>query len=158
MMRFVRDLHKYFGLVLVVLILLVSVTGLLLMHAKSLGLNTIMVKMPGYASQAPPDAWKIVTMADGSILVATKSGIFRGSESTWSRRLDAPARDLLVHGGEVYGATKDGLMISTDNGLSWSVAIAREEFRTLAVSPEGVVAASARAIYRRSHAGARWQV
>lgn len=149
-MRLMRDLHKYFGLATALVVILVSATGILLVHRKSLGLNKVTFTLPGYAAPTAPDAWDIAAVPDGSTLVTTRQGIYRRSDEGWEQVLASPTRQLLAVDGQLYAAARDGLFASGDGGRSWQPVMERGEVKALLHSAEGLTAATVTGIYRQA--------
>jgi hypothetical protein len=149
-MRLMRDLHKYFGLVTALVVIIVSATGILLVHKKSLGLNKVTFILPGYAAPATPDVWDIVPAPDGSTLAATKQGLYRSTGGEWGQVLASPTRQILPLGERLYAAAREGLFASDDNGQSWQLVLARGEVKALLAGADGLTAATVNGIYRQS--------
>jgi hypothetical protein len=147
-MRLMRDLHKYFGLVTALVVILVSATGILLVHRKSLGLSKVSLSLPGYAAPTVPDAWDIVTAPDGSTLVTTRQGIYRRSGGGWEQVLNSPTRQFVPADGLLYAAARDGVFASGDGGRSWQPVL-QGEVKALLNSAEGLIAATTASIYRQ---------
>jgi hypothetical protein len=149
-MRLMRDLHKYFGLATALVVILVSATGILLVHRKALGLNKVTLTLPGYAASAvAPDAWDLAA-ADGSTLAATKSGVYRQSGEKWEQVLPSPTRQILPADGRLYAAAREGLFASGDGGRSWQAVLERGEVKALLAGAGGLTAATVTGIYRQT--------
>ena len=118
MMRLMRKIHKWLGLLTLVIVVMIAVTGMLLVHRKSLSLNTLMVQAPGYATTAPLDAHELL-LGDGVALVASKRGVFMSTDRGWKLTLARQTRRLYLKSRKVYACSKDGLYESADGGASW---------------------------------------
>ena len=157
-MASMRRWHKYLGLATTVLVVLVSVTGILLIHKKDLGLNKVVVQLPGYAKRVPPEGWHLAATPQGTTLLSTKQGVFVGGADGWRRTLPVAAKRLYVAGGEVYACTAEGLQQSVDGGEKWLNVLPGEEAKALHFAPERSLAVTAKGIYQRSAAGGSWEL
>ena len=158
MMGFMRIWHKYLGLATTVLVLLVSITGILLIHKKDLGLNKVTVNLPGYAKRIPPEAWHMATTAEGKTLLSTKLGVYLGGTEGWRRTLPGAAKRLYVEGTNVYACTPQGLQLSADGGESWRNVLPGEEAKALHLAPGRALAVTAKGLYQRSAAQGEWEL
>lgn len=148
-----RKVHIWLGLLFLAPMLLVSATGLLLMHRKGLGLGEIMLKIPGYAAAQRPDPQATLS-AGGVTLAAGRTGVYLKRGGAWERTLAAPARRLYAAGGHYYACAADGLYQSPD-GARWSAALPGEDARALLFAPGGPHALTAGGIFTRR--GGRWE-
>lgn len=147
-MRVMRLLHRYGGLVTALVIVIVSVTGILLVHKKELGLNKVSVPLPGSQSPMAPDAWSAVVPVGGSPVVGTKQGVFRQSDEGWGLTLPAPVRRLHLHDGTIYACAKDGLHGSSDGGATWRTILPKAEVTVLHFAAGETLAATTKGIVR----------
>jgi hypothetical protein len=155
---FMRKWHKYLGLATTALVLLVSVTGILLIHKKDLGLNRVTVNIPGYSKRVPPEGWHLATTAEGKTLLSTKLGVYLGGMEGWRRTLPVAAKKLYVEGNNVYACTTQGLQLSADGGESWRNVLHGEEAKALHLAPGRALAVTAKGIYQRRAAQGKWQL
>ena len=158
MMGSMRKWHKYLGLATTMLVVLVSVTGILLIHKKELGLNKMSVNIPGYAKKMPPEAWQLVSVEEGRTLLATKQGVFATGADGWRRTLPVAAKRLYVAGGEVFACTAEGLQLSKDGGESWRNLFPGEEAKALHLGTDGTIAVTVKGVYQKSAAGVEWEL
>ena len=158
MMGFMRRWHRYLGVAATLLVILVSITGILLVHKKDLGLNRVMVNLPGYNKKQPLDAWSLVVTADGYKLFSSRQGIFRGDHDGWRKTSSFVAKKLHVDGERVYACTSAGLQQSNDGGETWRNALPGEEVKTIYFSAGQGLAATTKGIYQATQGGDRWQL
>lgn len=156
-MGFMRKWHRYLGLWTTVLVLLVSITGVLLIHKKELGLNRVMVNLPGYAKSLPPDAFDMISTGAGQTLLSTKVGVFTGSAGGWRCTLPIAAKKFYLDGTNVYVCTVEGLQLSVDNGESWRNVLPGGEAKALHLKDGEGVAATGKGIYGRTSQG-KWEL
>jgi len=157
-MGFMRKWHRYLGLATTLLVVLVSVTGILLIHKKGLGLNKVTVNLPGYAKRIPPDASNLVATTQGGTLLSTKVGLFLGGADGWRRTLPVAAKKLYLDGGDLYACTLEGLQLSGDGGETWRNIIPGEEAKALHLAAGRGVAVTAKAVYQRMDAAGEWEL
>lgn len=157
MTKFMRNWHRYLGLAAAVLVVLVSITGILLIHKKELGLNRLMVRLPGYGKKVPPDAWSLVAMAGGTRVLSSKLGVFLEGPEGWQRVLPVAAKKLSVDGSDLYACATDGLRQSSDGGRTWQTHFPGEEAKALHIASGVVTVATTKGIYRRDGAGRGWE-
>ncbi len=155
-MRPMRKLHEWFGLVTAIIVIILSVTGVLLVHKKSLGLDKVAVDIPGYAVPASPDSWDVME-AGGHILVNTKQGVFAKVDGQWRGTLPVQVRQMQQVDGIVYACAKDGFYRSGDNGLTWENLLPGQEVKSAAFSGNRIVSATAKGLFiLASDGGERW--
>lgn len=157
MMKFMRNWHKYLGLAAAVLLVLVSATGILLIHKKELGLNRLTVRLPGYGKKVPPDAWSLVTTAGGTRMLSTKLGVFSEGPDGWQLVLPVAAKKLYADGSDLYVCATDGLRQSSDGGRTWQTHLPGEEAKALLIAAGAVTVATTKGIYHRDGAGKGWE-
>ena len=156
-MGFMRKWHRYLGLATTVLVVLVSITGILLIHKKDLKLNKVTVHLPGYAKTLPPDAWDMVTTGEGKTLLSTKLGVFVGGADGWRRTLPVAAKKLYVDGAHIYACTLEGLQQSGDGGETWRNVLPGEEAKALHFAAGKGAVATAKGIYQNNSKG-EWEL
>ena len=155
-MGFMRKWHKYLGLAATLLVLLVSVTGILLIHKKDLGLNKVTVNLSGYSKSVAPEGWHLVATGEGKTLLSTKQGVFVKEAEGWRLTLPAAAKRLYVQGGDVYACTVQGLQLSGDGGSTWRNVLPGEEAKALHLTALQGVAVTARGVYQRQGPVGEW--
>lgn len=153
-MKLLLKIHKYFGLFATLTILLISATGVLLVHAKSLQLKKATVRLPGAAAPRTADAFDLLAVP-GGVLSATKQGVFLREKDGWRLVLDASARRLSAVGGEQLAFAREGLFSSRDGGRTWTGELEGSEARAAAMTPRGLAAATADGVYARREG--RWE-
>jgi hypothetical protein len=141
------------GLVAAAVIIMIALTGIVLVHRKSLGLDKVSLRAPGYGvSQIAPDAWDMLPLPSGDLLVATKQGLFLRSGAAWRMALPHQVRKLHQRGNALYACAKQGLYASGDSGATWEGLLTGREVkalhfrdgRILAATPKGIFATSER--------------
>lgn len=152
MMRRMRGVHKYVGLVTAVIVVIVSITGMLLIHKKALGLNSVSVTLPAYAPPKAADAFDLLALGADTIVVATKQGVYVREAGAWTLSLPSPTKKLYRHDGTLYACAKDGLYASAQ-GTSWTKLFSGQEVKALHFSGSTLVIAAAEGIYRKSREG-----
>lgn len=153
-----RKWHRYLGLATTVLVVLVSVTGILLIHKKELELNKVTVNLPGYAKRISPDASNLAVTAQGKTLLSTKLGVFVSGADGWRRTLPVPAKKLVVNGADIYACTSEGLQLSVDGGENWRNLLPGEEAKALHLSQGRVIAVTVKGVYQRSAGKKVWEL
>ncbi|WP_305046813.1 PepSY domain-containing protein [Geoalkalibacter sp.] len=148
-MRLMRKLHEWFGLLTLVVVVIVSVTGVLLVHKKSLGLDKVSFNLPGYAVPPTADAWETLEVGE-HLIVTTKQGVFVRVAGAWRGTLPVPVRQLVLHETTLYAAAKDGLHRSVDQGLSWDNLLPGQEVRAAVLSGGELLAATTSGLLRAS--------
>jgi hypothetical protein len=158
MMGFMRRWHRYLGVAATLLVILVSITGILLIHKKDLGLNKVMLDLPGYAKKQPLDGWSLVATADGHNLLSSRQGIFIEDHDGWRKTSSFVAKKLHVDGEKVYACTPDGLQQSDDGGETWRNVLPGQEAKAICFSAGQGLVATTTGIYRAMQGGDRWQL
>lgn len=158
MMGSMRKWHKYLGLATTVLVVLVSVTGMLLIHKKDLGLNKVTINLPGYAKRVPADASNLVATDQGETLLSTKFGVYVGGADGWRRTLPAATKKLYVDGASIYACTQEGLQLSEDKGESWRNLLPGEEAKAMHLASGKGVAVTAKGVYQKVEAKGGWEL
>lgn len=153
-MRPLLLIHRYFGLFAALTILLMSVTGLLLVHRKALGLKDAAVRLPGAGAPPAADAFDLLA-APAGVLAATRQGVFLREGGSWRLVLPADARRLAAIGGELLAFGREGLYSSRDGGRSWTAELEGIEARAAAATPRGLALASGSGIFLRQ--AGRWR-
>ena len=154
-----RDFHKWTGFVCAIFILILSVSGILLMHRDSLELEQIEVSaqyLPDKYFHLVKDKLKIQTVAvnpqnEKVIFVGTGSGLFRSQDGgdTW-QSLHEGLRDENIRAlalspstpNMIYAGTSKGIFLSEDGGDHWtdwfeeSSGLSSMDIQDLVIHPE----------------------
>jgi photosystem II stability/assembly factor-like uncharacterized protein len=154
-----RDFHKWTGFVCAIFILILSISGILLMHRDSLDLEQIEISaqyLPDKYFHLVKDKLKIQTVAvnphNGKIIfVGTGSGLFRSQDGgkTW-RSLHEGLRDENIRAlalspsapNMIYAGTSKGIFLSEDGGDHWtdwfeeSSGLSNMDIQDLVIHPE----------------------
>jgi photosystem II stability/assembly factor-like uncharacterized protein len=154
-----RDFHKWTGFVCALFILILSVSGILLMHRDSLDLDQIEISsqyLPEKYFHLVKDKLKIQTVAvnpqDGKIIfVGTGNGLFRSKDGgeTWQSLHDG-LRDENIRAlvlspsapSMIYAGTSKGIFLSEDGGDHWtdwfeeSSGLSNMDVQDLIIHPE----------------------
>jgi hypothetical protein len=154
-MRLAWSLHKWAGLAAALLVTLVSVTGILLVHRKSLGLDRVQIAAPGYSAPSHPDAWAWLALGPGREIAATKQGVFLSDGDAWRRTLASPARRVERIGQRLFALAKDGLHAGVD-GERWERVVDDGEARALRADGAGLWLSTVRGLHFAADGGA-WQ-
>jgi len=130
-----RKLHQYIGLISAVFFLILAVSGVLLMHYESLGMNGVTVSgrfLPEKYFSVAGDETAIQALAaspTGTLFAGTASGLFRSGDNgaSWSEvkqgLFSQDIRALAVDGSNprlVYAGTPQGLFRSDDGGETFA--------------------------------------
>lgn len=157
MMAFMRKWHKYLGIGTAVLVLMLSITGILLMHKKEFGLNKMMLGINAPAKPASLEPWQTLTTTDGVMLLAAKQGVFLKDGKAWRQTLALTTKVLTEQNGALYAATRDGLHRSADNGNTWQHLLAGDIRQFLKIGPQALLAVSTTAVWRGNIGDGSWQ-
>jgi photosystem II stability/assembly factor-like uncharacterized protein len=154
-----RDFHKWTGFVCAIFILILSVSGILLMHRDSLDLDQIEISaqyLPDKYFHLVRDKLKIQTVAvnphNGKIIfVGTGNGLFRSQDGgeTWQSLHDG-LRDENIRAlalspstpTMIYAGTSKGIFLSEDGGDHWtdwfeeSSGLSNMDIQDLVIHPE----------------------
>lgn len=155
MMAFMRTWHRYLGIWTALLVLLLSITGILLIHKKELGLNRLMVTVPDSFSAAEAEPWQVL-QSGNRVVVAAKQGLFIRKNEAWLRTLPYQVRSIKNIDGSLYAATKQGLFESSDHGENWRQFLPSEDVSALDYRNNQLLAASTTGIYVRSAKSGQW--
>lgn len=147
MMAFMRKWHKYLGIWTAAVVLMLSITGILLMHKKELGLNKTLLGINAPSKPAPLEPWQTLTTADSSMLLAAKQGVFLKNGKEWLQTLKITTKVLTEQNGTVYAATRDGLHCSTDSGKTWQRLFEGDIRQLLKTGTHELVAVSTTALW-----------
>ena len=154
-----RDFHKWTGFVCAIFILILSVSGILLMHRDSLDLDQIEISaqyLPDKYFHLVKDKLKIQTVAVNPqnakiIFVGTGSGLLRSKDGgkTWQSLHDGlrdeNIRALALHPSAphmIYAGTSKGIFLSEDGGDHWtdwfeeSSGLSNMDIQDLVIHPE----------------------
>ncbi len=154
-MKHMRIMHKYFGIATAIIIIIVSLTGILLIHKKFLGLNKIFIRFPGYSVQNNADVFDVLTTAEGFALVATKQGIYMDTPEGWIQTLPSQAKRLYRHEGTFYVCSNDGLYTSED-GKIWEKTLSEGEACAMVIIKEDLFVSTKEAVYQRKSKEKVW--
>jgi photosystem II stability/assembly factor-like uncharacterized protein len=154
-----RDFHKWTGFVCALFILILSVSGILLMHRDSLDLGNIEISsqyLPEKYFHLVKDKLKIQTVAmipqnEKIIFVGTGNGLFRSQDEgeTWQSLHDG-LRDENIRAlalspsvpNMIYAGTSKGIFLSEDGGDHWtewfeeSSGLSNMDIQDLIIHPE----------------------
>ncbi len=147
-MRTLRWLHIWAGLAASLMIVVISVTGILLVHRKELQLSQIMIPMQQSGKTSDIDAWSGASLSDGSLIVAARQGVFVREAGEW--RLAIPEQGRIVVRGDhrIWAGTRGGLYVSEDQGVNWYKTDAIGDIRALSLERDIGYAASTTALFR----------
>jgi len=179
-----RDFHKWTGFVCAIFILILSVSGILLMHRDSLDLDQIEISaqyLPDKYFHLVKDKLKIQTVAvnpkNGKIIfVGTDNGLFRSQDGgkTWQALHDglrdeniralalSPSAPTLI-----YAGTSKGVFLSEDGGDHWtdwfeeSSGLSNMDIQDLAIhpdKPELLFAATSGGLFVSRDEGDTWEL
>lgn len=157
MTGFMRTWHRHLGIWTAVIVLMLSITGILLIHKKELGLNKVML---GSASSGKPSAvepWQMLLTSGRTTVVAAKQGIFIRDGEQWRQTLPLAARTLAEHDGLLHAGTRSGLFSSTDEGNTWH-QVSQDDIRhILQTGKNTFLAVSTTAVWRHAGISGNWQ-
>ena len=154
-----RDFHKWTGFVCALFILILSVSGILLLHRDSLDLDQIEISaqyLPEKYFHLVKDKLKIQTIvvpphSEKVIFVGTGNGLFRTKDQgkTWESLheglRDENIRALVLSPSSpnmIYAGTSKGIFLSEDGGDHWtdwfeeSSGLSNMDIRGLVIHPE----------------------
>jgi len=178
-----RDFHKWTGFVCAIFLLILSVSGVLLMHRDSLDLDQVEISsryLPDKYFRLVKDKLKIQTVAvdptnSRILFTGTGSGLFRSKDGgdTW-HPLHAGLRDeniraIAIHPSQptmIYIGTAKGVFLSEDGGDHWtdwfeeSSGLANINIQDLAIhpnNPEILFAATSDGLFISQDAGDTWE-
>jgi len=155
MMVFMRKWHRYLGIWTALLVLMLSITGILLVHKKELGLNKFTVRLPGGSSYAEAEPLQMLTI-DNLAIVATKQGLYVRKNNAWLRTLTTGVRSMKHIDGRLYVASREGIFESGDNGEQWLQHLPAQDIRTFVYNDNQLMAASTTGIFIRSGNSGQW--
>ncbi len=179
-----RDFHKWTGFICAIFILILSVSGVLLMHRDSLELDKIEVSaqyLPDKYFRLVKDKLKIQAVAldteNGDILFAgTGNGLFRSRDGgkTWQSLQDGlrdqNIRALALSPAEhamIYAGTSRGIYLSEDGGDHWtdwfeeSSGLSNIDIQDLVIHPENpetLFAATPGGLFVSRDSGDTWEL
>jgi len=178
-----RDFHKWTGFVCALFILILSVSGILLMHRDSLDLDQIEISaqyLPEKYFHLVRDKLKIQSVTvnprnEKIIFVGTGNGLFRSQdegkswESLHEGLRDENIRALAVSPSApdmIYAGTSKGIFLSEDGGDHWtdwfeeSSGLSSMDIRDLAIhpeTPEHLFAATSGGLFISRDEGDTWE-
>lgn len=101
----------------------------------------------------------IAELPDGTRILANRGSIFRSAEGRWLRA-DSPQNqvmELVLAGTRAWGATTQGVIVSSDGGASWSAALEAEALISrLAVDGERLCAVGRERAFLSRDGGKTW--
>jgi hypothetical protein len=147
-MRWLRKLHIYLGLAAALILIVVTLTGVLLLHKKTFGLNEVTVSLPNYPAGVKIEVHDALLTKRGDLLAVGQLGVIKRSEGQeWQVLLETPARKIYSHEDIVYVCGKSGLLESRDQGTSWKLLFDREVL-ALTIREGTVYIAATDGVYR----------
>jgi len=179
-----RDFHKWTGFVCAIFILILSISGILLMHRDSLDLDQIEVSaqyLPDKYFLLVKDELKIQTVVvspqNGKIIfVGTGNGLFRSQDGgkSWQSLHDG-LRDENIRAlaippsspNMIYAGTSKGIFLSEDGGDHWtdwfeeSSGLSSMDIRDLVIHPENpelLFAATSGGLFVSQDEGDTWEL
>jgi photosystem II stability/assembly factor-like uncharacterized protein len=179
-----RDFHKWTGFVCAIFILILSVSGILLMHRDSLDLDQIEVSaqyLPDKYFHRVKDKLKIQAVAvnpqnDQIIFVGTGNGLFRSEDGgdTWQPLHDGLHDDNIralasspLAPTMIYAGTSKGIFLSEDGGDHWtdwfeeSSGLSNMDIQDLIIHPEKpelLFAATSSGLFVSRDEGDNWEL
>lgn len=156
MIAFMRKWHKYLGLLTAALVLMLSITGILLMHKKELGLNKIALGITVSGKPVPIEPWQTLVTPKNGVLLATKQGVFVKQDGQWRQTLAVTTKVLTEQDGTIYAATRSGLHRSADNGETWQQLLEGDIRQFLPTGVQSLMAISTTALWHNAGNGT-WQ-
>ncbi len=179
-----RDFHKWTGIVCAIFILILSVSGILLMHRDSLDLDQIEVSsryLPDKYFHLVKDKLKIQSIAvnpqnEKIIFVGSGNGLFRSQDGgkTWQSLHDGlreeNIRVLAVSPSAphmIYAGTSKGIFLSEDGGDHWtdwfeeSSGLSNMDIQDLIIHPEKpghLFAATSGGLFISKDEGDTWEL
>ncbi|MDH5458531.1 MAG: hypothetical protein OEY26_07450, partial [Nitrospinota bacterium] len=179
-----RDFHKWTGFVCAIFILILSISGILLMHRDSLDLEQIEVSaqyLPDKYFHLVKDKLKIQIIAvspqTGKIIfVGTGNGLFRSKDGgkSWQSLheglRDKNIRALVIPPSSpnmIYAGTSKGIFLSEDGGDHWtdwfeeSSGLSNMDIQDLIIHPEKpeiLFAATSDGLFVSQDEGDTWEL
>ncbi|MCH8207497.1 MAG: PepSY domain-containing protein [Nitrospinae bacterium] len=179
-----RATHKVTGFVCALFFLILSISGIMLMHRDTLGLNTMEVSgkfLPDKyfkVVSAEPEVQSIAVSHGPSptIYVGARQGLFKSADGgkSWKQLrqglFDEDIRSLAIDPSDpliVYAGTAKGIFKSEDGGENWpdwmegSSGLNHTEIIDLAINPKNpeiIFAATTGGLYRSEDAGDTWEL
>jgi hypothetical protein len=151
-----RTIHKYFGLMAAILVILVSITGVLLIHKKSLGLNKVSIRVNGYTSPKTVDAFDVLLTKNGLTIIASKQGVYIKEEGAWKVVIPSLVKRLYEHDNYYYACSKEGLYSSKD-GRSWKRLFSGQEVKAIRFDGNELIIATTKGIYKGNQDNDQWK-
>lgn len=182
--KYARNSHKITGFVCAVFFLILSVTGVLLMHHDELGLNEVEISgeyLPDKyfkVVSAEPEIQAIAVSADPSpaLFVGTPEGLYKSKDGgvTWEqlRRglMNEDIRAVAINPHDpliVYAGTAKGIFKSEDGGENWtdwfeeSAGLNHVDINDLAIDPKNpdiIFAGTSGGLYISEDEGESWEL
>jgi len=182
--KYARNSHKITGFVCAVFFLILSISGILLMHHDEFGLDEIEISGEFLPEKyfkivsSEPDIQAIAVNAGPSpaIFIATLEGLYRSQDSgaTWEqlRRglMNEKVRAIAINPKDpsiIYAGTVKGIFKSEDGGDNWtdwfeeSSGLSHVDISDLAINPQNpdvIFAGTAGGLYISADAGDSWEL
>ena len=177
-----RNLHKWIGLISGVFFIILSLSGFILMHYDSLGLNKVQISgkfLPDKYFKIASSRRKIQTIAGtpgGSIYVGTDHGLYRSRDdgNTWAELKQGlfhqNIRVLAIDpaaSGVIYAGTPGGIFKTEDGGDYWtdwfdaSSGLSNGEVNDIVIHPENsekLYAATQGGLFGSEDGGDSWEI
>ncbi|MBT5376283.1 MAG: hypothetical protein HOL15_05690 [Nitrospinaceae bacterium] len=174
-----RVLHKWIGILSLVFILILSVSGFLLMHPKEFGIDRAQISgkyLPEKYFQVQHTRHPIQSLVAGSALYAgTNIGVYRSQDAgkSWAQ-INQGLFDFNIHAlatnsispDIIYAGTNQGIFKSEDAGDNWSEwfdessGLIHTKINDLALHPKNsnvLFAATDGGVYQSLDAGESWE-
>lgn len=177
-----RNFHKWIGLVCAVFFIILSLSGFILMHYESFGLNNVVVSgrfLPDKYFQVASSKRNIHTITatpNGSIYVGTDHGLYRSQDNgnSWNeleqglfhKNIRVLAVDP-VESGILYAGTPGGIFKTEDGGDHWtdwfdaSSGLSNGDVNDMIIHPEDsykLYAATQGGLYFSDDGGESWEI
>jgi photosystem II stability/assembly factor-like uncharacterized protein len=177
-----RNFHKWIGLVCAVFFVILSLSGFILMHYESFGLNKVEVSgrfLPDkyfQVANSKRNIHAITSTPNGSIYIGTDHGLYRSHDNgnSWNeleqglfhKNIRVLAVDP-VESGVLYAGTPGGIFKTEDGGDHWtdwfdaSSGLTNGEVNDIVIHPEDslkLFAATQGGLYFSEDGGDSWEI
>jgi photosystem II stability/assembly factor-like uncharacterized protein len=177
-----RNFHKWIGLVCAVFFIILSLSGFILMHYESFGLNKVVVSgrfLPDKYFQVASSRRNIHTITatpNGSIYVGTDHGLYRSQDkgNSWNELEQGLFHKIIrvltvdpVQSGVLYAGTPGGIFKTEDGGDHWtewfdaSSGLTNGDVHDIVIHPEDsykLFAATQGGLYFSEDGGESWEI